>query len=268
MPLVNLFRRLAARHAAFVTACAAILGLFQFLICAAVSSINLSGALQTILESMPPMMQSFVATQFSDGFSSRGLLAFGWNHPVAHAAGTAVAILLAARAIAGEIEAGIMEVHLSQPVSRLGYLATYGVFAMFALAALTTAGIAGTAAGQRLFGIERFAGHALLRLGLAYFALQSAWFGVTLALSAFGREGGRVASVAFVVALASYLAEAIGRLWTNAAFVLPWSPHHYYSPQAILVQGTRLLPNLAVLAAVAAAGVALAAWKFARRDLP
>ena len=268
MPAVNLFRRLAARHAAFVLTCGALLALFQFLICAAVSSIDVGGILESVLASFPPMLQSFLATQFFGGFTPRGLLAFGWNHPIAHAAGTAVAILLAARAIAGEIEAGILELHLAQPLSRSAYLATCVVFSFGALVLVTALGLAGTAAGQRFFGLERFGPAELARLGLAFFTLQATWYGVTLALSAFGREGGRVASVAFVVALCSYFAAAIGGLWERAAFVLPFSPHHHYSPQAILALGEPVQRDLALLAALAAAGLAIAAWRFARRDLP
>lgn len=268
MPALNLFRRLVARHAGFVLTCGALLSLFQFLICAAISSIDVSEILESVLASFPPMLQSFLATQFFGGFTPRGLLAFGWNHPIAHAAGTAVAILLAARAIAGEIESGLLEMHLSQPLSRRAYLATCVLFSLAALALVTALGLAGTAAGQRFFGLERFGAAELGGMGLAFFALQAAWFGVTLALSAFGREGGRVASVAFVVALCSYFASAIGMLWERAAFVLPFSPHHRYSPQAILALGEPVARDLTVLAALAAAGLAIAAWKFTRRDLP
>jgi len=268
MPALNLLRRLAGRHAGFVLTCAALLALFEFLICAAVSSLDVGGILESVLAAFPPMLQSFVASQFFGGFTPRGLLAFGWNHPIAHAAGTAVAILLAARAIAGEIEAGILELHLAQPLSRRAYLATCVAFALGALALVTVAGLAGTAAGQRLFGLERFAAGDLARLGLAFFALQAAWYAVALALSAFGREGGPVASGAFVLALCSYFAAAIGGLWERAAFVLPWSPHHRYSPQAILGSGEPVAGDLGVLAALAVAGLVVAAWKFARRDLP
>lgn len=268
MAAANLLRRLAARHAAFVLACAAILGVFEYLLCAAVSAVDLEGVLRNVLQALPPMLQSFLATEFFGGFSARGLIAFGWNHPVAHATGAAVAILPAARAIAGECESGLLELHLSQPLGRLAYLSAWVALAAAAIALVTVAGLAGTALGQRSFGLERFAPAELARLGLAFATLQFAWFGVTLALSAFGREGGRVASTAFVVALLSYFAEAIGRLWERAAPLLPWSPHHHFSPQALLVRGEGAAEGLALLAALAAAGVALAAWRFTRRDLP
>ncbi len=268
MPALNLFRRLARRHAAFVLTCGALLGLFQFLISAAVSSINVGDVLRDVLASFPPMIQAFLENQFFGGFTSRGLLAFGWNHPVAHAAGTAVAVLLAARAIAGEIESGTLELHLSQPLSRAGYFAACVAFGLASLLLVTLLGVAGTSAGTRFFGLECFSTGQMARLGLAFFALQASWFGLTLALSAFRREAGPVVSVAFVVALLSYFADVIGRLWSKAAFVLPWSLHHHYSPQAILVQGGATGGDLAVLALVAVAGLAIAGARFGTRDLP
>lgn len=264
----NLLRRLAGRHAGFVVACAATLALFQLLLGAAVAAVNVSGALQSVLDSLPPMLQAFLTTRFFGGLTQRGLLAFGWNHPIALAAGAAVAIVLGARAIAGEIEAGLLELHLSQPVPRRTWLGTYALFGAVAVGAVTAAGLAGTAIGQRVFGLEPFATRDLARLGLAFATLQLAWFGLTLALSSFGREGGPVAGTAFLLALLSYFAEVIGGLWPRLAFVLPYSPHHHYAPQEILMHTGHLRADLAFLAALAAAGVAVAAWRFARRDLP
>lgn len=268
MVFASLLRRFARRHAVFVLACAGLLGLFQLLLCAAVGSFDVSGALHSVLDSLPPMLQAFLSTRLFGGMTPHGLLAFGWNHPITHAAGTAVAIVLGTRAIAGEAEAGLMELHLAQPLARGTWLGSYVVFGAFALALVTTAGLAGTALGQRAFGLEPFPARDLLRLGLAYTSLQLAWFGVTLAFSAFGREAGRVSGAAFIVALLSYFAEVIGGLWTRVAFALPWSPHHHYAPQAILAQDGGLRGDIAWLGALALAGLALAAWRFAHRDLP
>lgn len=264
----NLLRYLAARHGAFLLAIGLLFAGFQFLICAAVSSIDVSGALATLLRSLPPFFQSVIATQFLGGFSAGGLLAFGWNHPVAHALGAAAAIALAAYAVAGESEAGAMELLLSQPLSRTRWLAAQVGFALAALAALSVAGVLGTAIGQRIYRMEPFAAGSLARLALGYTVLQAASYGITLLFSVSGREGGRVASAGFLVVVASYFAQAIGRLWSDAAFVLPWTLHHYFSPQAILVEHAAVARPLAVLGGVLAATLALAFWGFRRRDLP
>jgi len=264
----HLFRHLGARQAPFLIACSLLFGLFQFLVCAAAGGANIGRVLEVVLSSLPPVFQNILTTQFPGGLTARGLLAFGWNHPVAHASGTAVAIVLASRAVAGEIETGAAELLLSQPLSRVTYFATYGIFALLALAGLSSSGLAGMMAGQAVFHIEPFPAGRMLALAVNYFLLQSTWFAIGLAFSASGREGGRIAGIGFLLALASYFAQAIGLLWSDAAFVLPWSLHHYFSPQGILLGTATPLRSFLTLLAVTSAGLGVAAWRFQRRDLP
>jgi ABC-2 type transport system permease protein len=264
----NLLRALAVRHAAFVALSGLFLAAFQYLICAAVASVDVSGAIGTLLESLPPMLQSVVSATLFGGFSVHGLLAFGWNHPIAQAIGASVAIVLASRAVAGEAETGAIELLLSQPLSRGRYFVTQAGFALLALALLGLAGIGGTLLGQRVFHVAPFAAAALVRLGADYLLLQCAWFGITLLFSAFGREGGRVASAGFLVALASYIVQVIGQLWERAAFLAPYTLQHYYQPQDILVKGEGIAKPAGVLLGVALVTTAAAWWRFRRRDLP
>ncbi len=266
--MTEVLRRLAWRNAPFVLASAGLLGLFQFLIAAAVASVDVSGALQALLDTLPPFLQSVVATQLFGGLSTGSLLAFGWNHPIAHALGAAVAILLGANAVAGEIETGAMELVLGQPLSRARYLAAHVVFGALALAVTAGVGLLGTLLGLRAFALGPYPPAALARLGLGYGALQWAWFGIALALSSRGREGGRAAGAAFLLALVSYLAFVIGTVWKRAAFVLPYSLHHHFMPRAILVDGAGVGPAAMLLGAVGLAGVCAAWWWFRHRDLP
>jgi ABC-type transport system involved in multi-copper enzyme maturation permease subunit len=268
MPTANLLRHLAVRHALFLVASAVLLAAFQFLICAAVGSVDVSGALEALIHSLPPLMQELVASQLFGGFTPGSLLAFGWNHPVTHALGSAVAIVLAARAVAGESETGAIELLLSQPISRGAYFGTQVGFGLAAIACLSAAGVLGTVFGQSVFGIARFAGGSLLRLALAYALLQGACFGITLLLSVFGREGGRVASGGFLIVLISYFGEAIGRLWNKAAFIQPWTLHEYFPPHDILVRGVGIGRPAAVLGGVLALSLGLAWARFRTRDVP
>ena len=264
----NLLRALVARHASFVVLSGLFLAAFQFLIGAAVASVDVSGALETLLESLPPMLQSVLSATLFGGFSVHGLLAFGWNHPITQAIGAAVAIVLAARAVAGEAETGAIELLLSQPLSRGRYFLAQAGFALAALALLSLAGLGGTLLGQRVFHLEPFAAAALARLGADYLLLQCAWFGITLLFSAFGREGGRVASAGFLVALASYIVQVIGQLWARAAFLAPYTLQHYFQPQDILVKGAGIAKPAGVLLGVALVTTAAAWWRFRSRDLP
>ncbi len=263
----NLLKRLLVRHRLVLAAGAGLMAGLQFLICAVVSTIDIPGILSGLLKNVPPVMQSLIQ-QYLGGFSAADLLAFGWNHPIALAVGAAVAIVLAARAVAGEIENGVLELVLSQPISRPRYFAGQALFALAALAALALAGAFGTFLGQRVYALHALTVHTVLLLALNYLLLQFAWYAAALVLSVFGREAGRVAFGGFFLALVSYLVQVIAQLWPRAAFLLPYSLNAYYSPPQILARQALAARSVAMLLAVGAVGIALALWRFLRRDIP
>lgn len=264
----NLVRRLAARHAPFVLACALLLGAFEWLISAVVASVDVSGALAAVVQSLPPMMQALVEQQLFGGFSEAGLRAFGWGHPIAQAVGAALAIVLATEAVAGASEDGTIELTLAQPLARRAYLGAHVSFALGALAVVALAGVAGTVAGGRVYGLAPFGVVALARLALDYVALQAAVFGLTLLASAFGREGSRVALLGFLCALVSYLVHVIGGMWEAWKPLVPWTLHAYYVPRDLLVDGAGVARPAATLLALALATTLVAWARFRTRDLP
>ncbi len=266
--MTNLLRHLAARHAVFVLASGLLLGAFEWLISAVVSTVDVSGALGAVVQSLPPMMQTLVEQQLFGGFSKTSLLAFGWAHPIAQAVGAAVAIVLATDAVAGASENGTIELALAQPISRRDHLAAHVACGGVALAAVTVLGLAGTLAGGRFYGLEPFRAGALARLALDYLALEAAVFGLTLMASAFGREGSRVSLFGFLCALLSYLVHVIGTMWDAWKPLVPWTLHAYYVPRDILVDGAGVARPAATLFAIAL-GATLVAWaRFRTRDLP
>ncbi len=268
MPNANLFLQLIRRNRLFVLACTILLGLFEFLISGVVSTIDVQSVLGDIMSSLPPIMQSMVGEQILGGMTQQGILAFGWNHPIALAAGGALAIVLGSRAIAGEVETGAIELVLAQPISRATYLSTQALFGCAALLLLSLGGLAGSLIGQKIYGLEPFGVHACVALGLNFWLMNAATFAVALFISAFSREAGRVGSLGFVLLLISYIAQVLGQLWTKAAFLLPYAIYERYSPRDLLKTGTIPLSSIAVLGSVLVLGLAAASMRFRRRDLP
>jgi ABC-2 type transport system permease protein len=258
---------LAVRNRTLILATAALFAVFEIFIAAAVKTLDLDSLLQEVLSAAPPFFSSMFGEQFG-GLTVRGILAFGWNHPVVLAAGAAVAIVLGARAVAGEIDQGAIELLMTQPVSRARYYAAHAMFGAGAIAILTLAGVAGTIAGQRIYGLEPFGARDLALLATMYWLLNLAWFGIALAVSARGREGGAAATVVFFIALASYLVNAIGSLLDSFAFALPYSLYSWYSPREILVEAASQAVPATVLAATALSGLLAGAVILGRRDLP
>jgi ABC-type transport system involved in multi-copper enzyme maturation permease subunit len=265
--VANLLRLLAARNALYLGASFFVMAGFQFIMCAVVGTMNISGAFEELVKTMPPLIQTMLSEQLLGGVTSRGLLAFGWNHPITQALGTAMAIVLASRAVAGEIEHGPIELLLSQPISRAEYLTAQTFFGLLSLGALTACGALGTAIGQWSFELKILGAMDVLRLGSNYFALQSAWLGITMLFSVVGREGGRVGGTVFLIAIVSYIVQVVGTLWNGAAFLLPISLHHYYTPQSI-VTGEGFSLSLGILGGITLLTLGISLRQFRRRDVP
>ena len=265
--MLNLMRRLYARHRLLVVSTSALLAAFQFVTCAAISSWDLSSAMEGFLQFAPPALRAIVE-QTMFGGSVEGIMAFTWNHPVTHALTSVVAIALGSRAIAGEIESGLIELLLSQPVSRGRYFAAHVTFAVVALAVVAISGWVGAAVGQAVFGLPPFAWERMARLLANLFLLELCFFSLTLLFSSFGREAGRVAALGAFAAIVSLLVHVVADFWNKAAVVKPFSLHTYFDPREILVHGRLSGASVVVLGAFALVALVSAATRFTTRDLP
>ena len=266
--MANLLKRLLARYAIFLMISGFILAGFEYLMCAIVSLINLPDILSNLPEQIPPVMRALIEQQFFGGFGPTGILAFGWNHPIALALGTAVSIVLASRACAGEIEEGTLELILSQPISRTTYLTAQIIFAFISLTWLSVIGVGGMYVGQCVYALHLLDAPTLLWLALNYLLLHAVWYSVTLLISILGREAGQVAFIGFLITLVSYLLQVIGQLWTPAAFLLPYSANTYYSPRTLLIEHALDPKSIAILSGISVVAIAVSLWRFHRRDIP
>jgi ABC-2 type transport system permease protein len=175
------------------------------------------------------------------------------------------AITAGSAAIAGEEDRGGLEVTLSAPVSRAQLFAQR-------LAALVT----GLAALAIATGAALWVFSAMLDMGLGLGAIASA----AAALGIFGLFAGAVAiavgaaigspavarGVAALVAVASYLINALAQVTSALRPARPISPYYLVLGNEPLAHGLRLTGVVAALAAVAAIA-ALGGILFARRDL-
>jgi ABC-2 type transport system permease protein len=268
MIFANVVRRLAARHLVFLTVATGVLAGFQLIIPAVISTLNLSELIGGVLAMLPPAAGMALGEKFFGGLTTTGLLGFGWNHPITHATGTAVAVVLGARAIAGEVENGTLELVLAQPIGRTTYLAANIAFALGGLALLCGAGLAATVAGTRMFGVAAPPFPALVAVAANLFLLLAAIHAATLFASSFGREGGHALGIGFLVAVASFLIHTVAALWPAAAFLSPLALHSYFVPRDVLAAGQLTPVPVAVLGGWTLLCLGGAWRRFATRDVP
>ena len=262
----NILRRLATRHRTFLIATALVMAAFQLLICAIVAGVDVETAFAQIRAFAPPALLPFIEQSMIG--SPEGMLAFGWNHPITHALLTAVSITLAARAIAGEVEHGAIELILAQPISRARYFAAHATFGIGAITLITLSGIAGSIIGRQLFDLASIGVGDALRLTTNLVLLQGSIYSMTLLLSAFGRENGQVAIGGVLLAVVSYLIEVISSMWSKAAFLHPYALHSYYNPRRILTEGQLPATTIPVLTVFILIMGTASYLQFRRRDLP
>lgn len=170
------------------------------------------------------------------------------------------------RAIAGEEEAGRLDVLLAHPVDRWQVVVQR---AAALLVALVAAGILLFVAMAAAAGPAQYAEIGLMKLGAATFQLilLAMFFGsLALAVGAItGRKGLALATVA-IVGIVTYFANTLAPSVQAIAWSRDISPFRYYSGGQPLVDGWQLADGL-VLILAAVALVAIGVLGFRRRDV-
>lgn len=220
-------------------------------------------ALEVYLDALPEGFS--IAMGFEDISTAAGYLTSTVYALLAPLLLLVFALTTGTRLVAGDEEAGTLELTVTHPVSRHRVLLERAGALVVAVALLSAAvGLAtgGLAVG---YGLD-LPGENIVAatVGLGAFALA---FGL-LGLAAGAVSGRRAASLGIVaaVALASYVLDALSRLaeplegWERA------SPFHWYVGGDPLADGWDL-GGLALLGAVAVVALIVAVWRFDRRDL-
>jgi ABC-2 type transport system permease protein len=190
-------------------------------------------------------------------------------HPVFLLAAGLFAVGVGIRAIAGELEAGTLELTLARPLGRARHLGAYLLLLLPGCVLIALGYAAGALLGDALFdppGAGLRVGHMLLAaLGSAL--LLMAIGGVAVLVSSLSLERGRalawVAGVLILMYAGAFLLPLVPAVAPLARLSVFW----YFTPGPAIQRGTVAWGDLAVLALTALVTLAAAAWRFARRDL-
>lgn len=227
-------------------------------------------------------------------------------HPVVIILACLWAVGRASSAISGELDRGTMELLLSQPVPRDRLIYAHLLADALLIPLICLAILGGTNLGLWLIGpfevdysvLDKIKtpfpiprgpdvldvsaarqGYALINLASLMFALS----GVTMAISAAGRNRWRTTGFATLIGLGMFVVNVIGQLWSSAAFLRPFTVFYYYQPQKIWLQSLwtvelgeawndgfplATVPVLPILFGLGAIGYIIAYRILTRRDLP
>ncbi len=203
--------------------------------------------------------------------SSTSLELAWWRHPMIVLVLVVWPISRGSAAIAGELEKGSLDLVLSRPISRNGYLTAQILAGLIGMCILAGAMVGGTLVGNRFNYIESPPSFEnLARPAVAIVSLGVAIYGITVVFSSIDIIRWRPTLIASVLTLAMYIAPAILGLPALSRYkpIENASIFLYYDPVEAGLLGVRLWANAGKLLAVGAVGIFLAYIAFNHRDLP
>lgn len=175
------------------------------------------------------------------------------------------AIAGGAGAIAGEEDAGTIEILLSQPVSRVRVVLQKYAAVVTALALLTVALAAVLLVATPIFDLHVSVVDEV-SVTVSAFLLAAMFGAVALALGCATGHRSVAAGSASALAFGAYLLTSLAGLVKGLQKLRPLSPFWWYSGNNPLTNGLSLL-HVLLLLAVTICAIAAAAFTFARRDI-
>ena len=215
-----------------------------------------------------PLLSQFANFGGGDLFSLNGTLAMGFSHPFTLLLLGVMAIAFPALAIAGERDRGTLEVTLSRPISRRGLYGTLFVSGVGFLAILLAVLVATMTVTTYIVGFDdQLETGNMVQLWLAGTLLFIAFMALAFAVSVESDRAGPAIGIPAVFVLLNYLAFAIGSIWPDMKWLEDYSAFSLLKARDVLSHGLALSDTLIMLA-FTGLFVALAWYRFPRRDLP
>ena len=200
-------------------------------------------------------------------FTLPGALTLGLQHPLAIAFVGIFAVGSTVSAIAGEREAGTLEVLLSRPISRRTLYVTLAAASATLVAIVMLALLGGQLIGVAIQGVTNELNLGLMPLVfLNGFMLWAAFAAFGLAASVSFNRHAPALGLTMAYLLINYFLEILGSLWRDVAWSQQYSLFHHFNPGKILT-GHAEWSDFAILAVAIIIPVAYALWIFPRRDL-
>lgn len=248
---------------------AAVLGVFELLLTQVAEYLLRTNAFGMLSSLVPEYLRAMAGPSVVVFLSFTGVVALGYFHPIVLAAVIGLAIAIGTEP-AREVETRFIDLTLARPLGRSALVTRTVVVLGCATIVLLAVMLAGTWIGLACCTpadaprpLPRTIGSLALALGL----MAWCWGGIALAAGSFVRRRAVASGLAGMTALATFLLDYLGRVWTPARAASRLSPFHYFEPMRLVAGASLPVRHVAVLFAIGLAGVIVAYVTFARRDL-
>ena len=245
------------------------MALMQFLMLFLITTIDYAPIIDALLNRLPAQIRVLFAAEFLQRISAEGATAFGFNHPMVLAILALSAILIPARHVAGEVEAGTLEILLTCPTVRWRHIITVWCASAVQLLIIVCGGWLGSCVSIAVFHtFSKQIVMGILKVGANAWLLFVLISSYTLLMSTFGKEGGKTGIRSAAITLTFYVTHFLSSMWRPASFLKPMNIFHYYQPQKLMFGGRSVVVNAIVLSIATAICLTAAIYQFKRRDIP
>lgn len=256
-------------HLPFLILAFLLVGLLQTLLLTIVTTTDLFNFIQDFIKQLPKELQLFLGEEFIAQFSIKGAAAFGYNHPLVITFLAILAITIPSKHIAGEIENGTLELIFSMPIKRISITISLWIASVLAILFVISGCWLGTFISKLIFSeAELLPLSKIVLIGINLAVLMLCINAYTFVISAYSREGSKVAMRAAGITLFFYFLNYIATIWAIVNFLKPFSIFYYYQPQKLMMGEANLAGNLIVLSLLTLFLMIPAAIKINRRDIP
>jgi ABC-type transport system involved in multi-copper enzyme maturation permease subunit len=269
MRLVALAVRSIAQARYLLAGSILLLAGFQFVVVGQAAALQQSQGFGRVAELLPSFLQRGLGQQALLLATFQGIVSFGYFHPVIV---VLVALLAAyfATEPAYDVEAGRVDLLLARAVPRRRLVTRSWLLALAATIVMAAAMAFGTWAGLRLFTTAPSAAPPALQIArLIAHLLAVAWCiaAFALAVSAGASRWSSAFTIVVLTTVAMYWLDFLAIAWPGMRAIAWISPFDYYPAIPIMAGTAPAWSNLVVLWTATVVFVAVAYWRFERRDL-
>lgn len=264
--MLTLVGRSFRQQAGVFVSVTSVLSAFQFALIAVAASFAERREFERLAQVVPAFIQNALGPSLR---SFAGMSLLGYFEPIPVMLVVVFTVYLATEP-AAEVESGVVDLVLARPLARRLLITRTLLLMAFAVVSLQIA--TGVAIWLGLLWLAP-AGVVWPRpsdaLTLMVYLTATAWcFGsIALAVAAGSRRRASALAPVAIGAIAMYLLQMLGDVWSVARKLAVLSPFHYFPGSAVLNGRTDLALNLTVLGSTSVVFIALAYWQFSRRDL-
>jgi ABC-2 type transport system permease protein len=267
--LAPLIARSFARQRGLLIGVACLVACFQVVLVLQAASYDQAQTYQALGQMLPLFVRRWLGESIVALTSFGGLVTLGYFHPVIVLLVALVAAYVATE-LAGDVEAGYVDLLLSRRVARHWLVTRSMVLSLGGPVGLVALMVTATWIAVAAFAPPSAAKpswRVILTLA-AHLVAVAWWFGaLALALASVTRRRGAALVPTAIAAVSLYLVNLVAASWAPARTVDVLSPFHYYQGALILAGLANSSRDFLVLGSVTAILVAISYWRFSTRDL-